>query len=38
MFKDVPYLGYLNKDVLPDFGDKKSFLEIKKPLISLNTR
>jgi ribosomal 50S subunit-recycling heat shock protein len=35
MAKDAPYLSYLDKEVLPDFGDKKSFLEIKKPLISV---
>jgi hypothetical protein len=33
MAKDAPYLNYLDKEVLPDFGDKKSFLEIKQPLI-----
>lgn len=35
MAKDAPYLNYLDKEVLPDFGDKKSFLEIKKPSISV---
>lgn len=35
MAKDAPYLNYLDKEVFPDFGDKKSFLEIKKPLISV---
>jgi beta-galactosidase len=35
MAKDAPYLNYLEKEVLPDFGDKKSFLEIKKPSISV---
>lgn len=35
MFKDAPYLSYLDKEVIPDFSDKKSFLEIKKPLISV---
>ncbi|MFY9154431.1 MAG: beta-galactosidase [Prolixibacteraceae bacterium] len=35
MFKDAPYLSYLDKEVLPDFGGKKSFLEIKKPVISV---
>lgn len=35
MFKDAPYLSYLDKEVLPDFGDKKSFLEIKQPQISI---
>ncbi len=35
MTKDAPYLNYLDKEILPDFGDKKSFLEIKQPLISI---
>jgi len=35
MFKDAPYLSYLDKEVLPDFSNKKSFLEIKQPLISV---
>lgn len=35
MAKDAPYLNYLEKEVLPDFGDKKSFLEIKNPYISV---
>ena len=35
MAKDAPYLNYLDNEVLPDFGDKKSFLEIKSPLISV---
>ncbi|SHG13707.1 Glycosyl hydrolases family 35 [Flavobacterium fluvii] len=35
MAKDAPYLNYLEKEVLPNFGDKKSFLEIKKPSISV---
>lgn len=35
MAKDAPYLNYLEKEVLPDFGDKKSFLEIKQPSISV---
>lgn len=33
MAKDAPYLSYLEKEVLPDFGNNKSFLEIKKPVI-----
>lgn len=33
MAKDAPYLNYLDKEVLPDFGDKKDFLEIKTPEI-----
>lgn len=33
MAKDAPYLRYLDNEVLPDFRDKKSFLEIKKPII-----
>ncbi|MFC3336682.1 beta-galactosidase [Flavobacterium palustre] len=35
MQKDAPYLSYLDKNVLPDFSDKKSFLEIKQPQISV---
>jgi len=35
MFKDAPYLSYLDKAVLPDFGTQKSFLEIKKPTVSV---
>ena len=33
MSKDAPYLSYLDKNVVPDFGNKKEFLEIKKPRI-----
>jgi beta-galactosidase len=33
MAKDAPYLGYLDKEVIPDFGNKKEFLEIKTPKI-----
>ena len=33
MAKDAPYLNYLDKEVIPDFGDKKDFLEIKTPEI-----
>lgn len=33
MAKDAPYLSYLDKEVIPDFGDKKEFLEIKTPKI-----
>lgn len=33
MLKDAPYLSYLDKKVLPDFSDKKSFLEVKQPQI-----
>lgn len=33
MANDAPYLHYLDKDVVPDFGDKKEFLEIKAPII-----
>ena len=33
MAKDAPYLSYLDKEVIPDFGDKKEFLEIKTPEI-----
>ena len=35
MRKDAPYLSYLDKEGLPDFGNKKEFLEIKKPEISI---
>lgn len=35
MQKDAPYLSYLDKKVVPDFSDKKSFLEIKQPQISV---
>jgi hypothetical protein len=33
MSKDAPYLSYLDKNVMPDFGNNKEFLEIKKPRI-----
>jgi len=33
MRNDAPYLDYLDKEVMPDFGNKKEFLEIKKPEI-----
>lgn len=33
MTKDAPYLSYLDKEVLPDFGDKKEFLELQTPEI-----
>ena len=35
MVKDAPYLSYLDKEVLRDFGTNKSFLEVKKPQISV---
>ncbi|GGF67564.1 Glycosyl hydrolases family 35 [Wenyingzhuangia marina] len=35
MYKDASYLSYLDKNVIPDFSDKKSFLEIKEPKISV---
>jgi beta-galactosidase len=35
MDKDAPYLSYLDKDVVPDFGNRKNFLEIKQPSISV---
>lgn len=35
MAKDAPYLSYLDKEVIPDFGTKKEFLEIKMPVISV---
>ena len=34
MAKDAPYLSYLDKEVVPDFGDKKEFLEIKTPKVA----
>jgi hypothetical protein len=34
MAKDAPYLSYLDKEVIPDFGVEKEFLEIKKPYIA----
>jgi beta-galactosidase len=33
MRNDAPYLVYLDKETMPDFGNKKEFLEIKKPEI-----
>ena len=33
MQKDAPYISYLDKEVVPEFGTKKEFLEIKKPTI-----
>lgn len=33
MAKEAPYLSYLDKEVIPDFGNKKEFLEIKAPKI-----
>ncbi len=35
MAKDAPYLSYLDKEVVPDFGTKKEFLEIKTPEITI---
>ncbi|HQK41197.1 MAG TPA: beta-galactosidase, partial [Flavobacterium alvei] len=35
MQKEAPYLSYLDKEVLPDFSYKKSFLEVKHPQISV---
>lgn len=35
MAKDAPYLSYLDKEVIPDFGTKKEFLEIKTPEIKM---
>jgi hypothetical protein len=32
MAKDAPYLSYLDKNVIPDFGNRREFLEIKKPI------
>jgi len=38
MAKDAPYLNYLDKEVLPDFGNKKEFLEIKTPKIVIEQK
>jgi len=35
MQKGAPYLSYLDKKVVPDFSDKKSFLEVNQPQISV---
>lgn len=35
MYKDAPYMSYLDKHVIPDFGTKKEFLEIKRPKIEV---
>lgn len=35
MHKDAPYLSYLDKEVVPDFGKQKSFLEVKQPTVSV---
>ena len=35
MMKDAPYLGYLDKEVIPDYGTKKSFLQVKEPVVSV---
>ncbi len=35
MIKDAPYMSYLDKNVIPDFGNKKEFLEIKKTKIEV---
>jgi hypothetical protein len=35
MTKDAPYLSYLDKEVVPNFENKKSVLEIKKPQITV---
>lgn len=32
MAKDAPYLSYLDINVIPDFGNTREFLEIKKPV------
>lgn len=31
MLKDAPYISYLDNDVVPDFTDKKEYLEINQP-------
>ncbi len=35
MQKNAPYLSYLDKEVVPNFGDKNEFLEVKQPKISV---
>ncbi len=35
MQKNAPYLSYLDKEVVPDFGTQKEFLEIKEPIIEV---
>ena len=35
MQKDAPYLSYLDKEVVPDFSKQNSFLEVKKPIITV---
>ncbi len=35
MGKDAPYMSYLDKNVIPNFGNKKEFLEIKQPKIEV---
>ncbi len=35
MQKDAPYLNYLDKEVVPDFSKQNSFLEVKKPIITV---
>jgi beta-galactosidase len=35
MLNDAPYLSYLDKEVLPDFGKQNSFLEVKQPIITV---
>ena len=38
MEKGAPYISYLDKNVVPEFGDKKEFLEIKDPIIEIEYR
>jgi len=38
MQKNAPYLSYLDKEVVPDFGTQKEFLEIKTPVIEVEYR
>lgn len=35
MQKDAPYISYLDKEVIPDFGNKSEYLEIKEPKIEV---
>jgi hypothetical protein len=35
MLRDAPYLSYLDKEVIPVFGNKREYLEISKPVITV---
>ncbi|WP_132432539.1 beta-galactosidase [Natronoflexus pectinivorans] len=38
MRSDAPYLSWLDEEVIPDFGERREFLEIKEPEISVEYR